>query len=408
MVIWSRYHKLFLVALICVTTFQFAFSQAEVFFYQPRDLTAIGDSIREHHLIGRYSTDTGYAEQIQLGDGLAIVGDSLNVVATPPSIITPSQITSDQDDYNPTGFGTANIIRVSGNNGIRAITSLAAQSDGEEKCFINVGSYPIYFPAQHPDGTAANRIIGEKDYMLFPGKSCKLIYDNTSSRWRLNGSYDKYDGRGVHYSKSASSVTSADHDDLTFTTANSGTFTAVAASSALPAAWRHNTNASSNALTSIYAPKSLDFTVLGQAHIYFETSISVATLSDATDTYTVYCSLIDFVTAPTTTNNMIGIRYSHGINSGKFEGYSEDNGGSESTVDLGVTVSTSRVYKLRIEIDKAKTEARFYIDDAYAGRVTANMPASNAVGADVSLLKSAGTTSRTLLVHNFQCGAYYP
>ena len=103
----------------------------------------------------------------------------------PTSTITPSQITSDQDNYNPTGFDTARIIRISGDNGIRAITGFAAQDNGEEKLLINVGSYTIYLPGEHPDATAANRFISGLDCMIYPREYVTIIYDGISSRWRI-------------------------------------------------------------------------------------------------------------------------------------------------------------------------------------------------------------------------------
>lgn len=118
------------------------------------------------------------------GDVLTRTAGGIDWIAptgTGANIISPTQLTSDQDDWNPTGFGDATVVRVSGDNGIRAITSMAAQTDGEEKKIINVGSYPIYFPAQHADRTAANRIIASSDIILMPNKSITFYYDGTQS-----------------------------------------------------------------------------------------------------------------------------------------------------------------------------------------------------------------------------------
>ena len=100
-------------------------------------------------------------------------------------------------------------------------------------------------------------------------------------------------------------------------------------------------------------------------------------------------------------NNSIGIRYSHGINSGKFEGFTRSTSGTESTVDLGTTVAANTNYKLRVSIDKSIGEVRFYVNDAYAGRVTTNLPSAVAVGSRAIIVKSVGTTDRTALIARY-------
>ncbi|MBK9258105.1 MAG: hypothetical protein IPM42_21895 [Saprospiraceae bacterium] len=81
----------------------------------------------------------GTAGQVLMSDGANADWQTIT-----PSVITPSQITSEQDNYNPTGFGDANIVRVS-SDGFWGITSMEAQTDGEEKTIVNVGDYNLYF-----------------------------------------------------------------------------------------------------------------------------------------------------------------------------------------------------------------------------------------------------------------------
>lgn len=99
--------------------------------------------------------------------------------------ISPAQITSDQDDYDPTGLGTAAVLRVS-SDALRKIRSLAGGSDGRELTIHNVGSNYVRLP--HEDGTTAgNRFALPHSvaYDIAPGGSASLWYDSTSSRWRL-------------------------------------------------------------------------------------------------------------------------------------------------------------------------------------------------------------------------------
>lgn len=331
-----------------------------------------------------------------------------------PTVITPSQITGDQDDYSPTGWADADVVRLSGDNGIRAITGLAAGLNGELKALVNVGGYPIYFPMDHPDSTAANRITGcGKDFLLMPGAAVRALCDGTSSRWRFldpAAAVNLYEGKGVSYSASAASVSSGDWGDLNFTVVGSATNTGTAASSGYPASWQFSTGTSSSSgYTAYFTRVVVSFSLFGDAHLSTSTLLSIPTLSDGTETFTVQTAIMNTPQGSTLAqNNQIGIRYTHGTNSGKWQGFSRDNAGSESTVDLGITVSAATLYSLRIEYDKARAEARFYINGAFAGRVTGNMPNAVACGARVMMLKSAGTTARTLNVHNFAAQAIYP
>ena len=43
-----------------------------------------------------------------------------------PAVISPSQITSDQDNYSPTGWADADVVRLDFDTGGRAITGFAA------------------------------------------------------------------------------------------------------------------------------------------------------------------------------------------------------------------------------------------------------------------------------------------
>lgn len=319
-----------------------------------------------------------------------------------PAVISPSQITADQDNYNPTGWSTCTIARISSND-IRAITSFSARSDGTEIMLINVGSYPVYLPGEHPDGTAANRITTGYDHFIHPQKSAKIIYDGTTSRWIITTPKESQ-FRGLQYGTAMGSTTAGDWG--TFAWATAGTAAAVTANAATSSAlgnFQCQTGTTSSGAAVAYFTKTIVtpfYFSLG--HINAFAIISFPILSDGTNTYQI-AALI--TASPSSTNqnpnNSVGIRYDSSVNSGKWQGFSRDNAGTESTVDLGITAAVNTHYLLRVEIDKSKTEARFYIDGIMLGRVTGNMPNSVASGSRLSIIKSAGTTSRVVNVHAF-------
>ena len=327
------------------------------------------------------------------------------------NIISPAQITSDQDNWNPTGFADATVVRVSGDNGIRAITSMSAQSDGEEKKIINVGSYPIYFPSEHPDGTAANRISYREDMILMPYNSITFYYDGTTSRWiPLNYQEETETDHIESYDIEPGSVTTGEipiHGLLT-----TGTYTATVASATLPMfSTSATTGASSTAAAGIILTKTSGSsygacTYISYSHISISSSLLIPTLSDGTDSFDV--SLACSPSGGTAfENNSFGIVYSHGMYGGNWTGYTRD-GSTTNKVDLGVAVAANTVYYLRCEIDKSRTEVRYYINGVYKGRSAANIPAASAVRANVFIDKGVGTTSRGINIFNLRAKMVLP
>ena len=99
-------------------------------------------------------------------------------------IISPAQITADQNNYNPTGFATAETIRLS-SDATRNITGLTAGTDGDFITIFNIGSFNIVLNNEHASSTAANRFALNSDITLLPNHSVRLSYDGTSARWRV-------------------------------------------------------------------------------------------------------------------------------------------------------------------------------------------------------------------------------
>lgn len=100
--------------------------------------------------------------------------------------ITPSQITSDQNDYNPTGLSSAAVVRVDSDQDGRIITGLSGGSDGRIITFENIGDFCIIFSDQNTGSSAANRFsFANGGLHLVEGQQCTLLYDGTDSRWVL-------------------------------------------------------------------------------------------------------------------------------------------------------------------------------------------------------------------------------
>lgn len=98
--------------------------------------------------------------------------------------VTPSQITADQNNYNPTVSGWTRL----SSDAARNVTGLVAGADGEMRVLANVGSFNITLNHESASSTAANRFTATSaaDVTITPGRFVHVIYDATTARWRVS------------------------------------------------------------------------------------------------------------------------------------------------------------------------------------------------------------------------------
>jgi hypothetical protein len=110
-------------------------------------------------------------------------GSSLTTVAS-----TPSQITANQNDYAFAGGNSGFIFQRLSTNASRNITGVAGGTDGKRYVLANVGSFPLVLTNQDALSAAANRLITGTGGSIVLGSDqwIELIYDTTTSRWRLS------------------------------------------------------------------------------------------------------------------------------------------------------------------------------------------------------------------------------
>lgn len=324
-----------------------------------------------------------------------------------PNVISPAQITADQDNYNPSGWADATVVRLNLSADGWAITGFDPETDGEEKTLLNVTGRYAYIPSEHPDSTAAWRVVGESDHILEPFGSIRIVYDNTSSRWRIT--YNTFNpaavwltGKGLYFFQMPGSTNQSDHPFLGLSMSGTGADNQNdVPTTALPAAWGILTGSTATGVATMYLIKNaLATTAFGSAHLAAWAWVYIPTLSTSAQRFTTQLSITASANGTTlAVNNSVGIRHSDNVNSGKWEVFSRDNAGTESTADSGITVAANTLYMLRIFVDKGRTEARFSITDgtnSYVGRIAANLPNAVTCGARLINSKSVGTTSRTL------------
>lgn len=121
------------------------------------------------------------APTVSLPAALTLTGKTVTGGTFVGSITTPSQITSNQNDYNPASLSTTDVLRIS-TDARRNITGLAAGASGKTLRVHNVGTFPAVFTYSDALSAAANRFAF--GMTLGGGQSMEIQYDATSSLWR--------------------------------------------------------------------------------------------------------------------------------------------------------------------------------------------------------------------------------
>lgn len=108
--------------------------------------------------------------------------------------ITPTALAANTNDYAPTNAGIASRWRLSSSVDTLAtswdLTGIAAGADGRRITLDNINSNSrLVLKTQSGSSSAVNRFAFPFDIVLRPNESVALIYDGTSSRWRLDGPY---------------------------------------------------------------------------------------------------------------------------------------------------------------------------------------------------------------------------
>lgn len=99
------------------------------------------------------------------------------------SVITPTALSGNTNDWAPTGFATTYAIRSSASSAVN-LTGLAGGASGRDVLLENIGTFVITLKGNSGSSTAANRFLLDTDVKLNPTEAISLWYDTTSSGWR--------------------------------------------------------------------------------------------------------------------------------------------------------------------------------------------------------------------------------
>jgi hypothetical protein len=100
---------------------------------------------------------------------------------------SPSQITSNQNNYNPGGRSYFQRWNTDASRNITGLVFASTSADGERHLIVNVGSQNIVLQNENASSTAANRFTNSTgaDITLSANQAAEIIYDSTTTRWRV-------------------------------------------------------------------------------------------------------------------------------------------------------------------------------------------------------------------------------
>jgi hypothetical protein len=100
--------------------------------------------------------------------------------------ISPDPLDADVNDWNPTGFSTATIVRVDAVDDGYSITGFDASATTIKKEIINVSAYDVIIANQNVGSVITNRIISQiGGLVLAADDSMTIVYDPVTERWRV-------------------------------------------------------------------------------------------------------------------------------------------------------------------------------------------------------------------------------
>jgi len=106
------------------------------------------------------------------------------------NIITPPSLAADVDNYNPTGFGTANLLLQEVDSNNTDITGFDAPPAGEWRIIdvhnISVAGIDIRFQHENAGSDPENRLSlrDNGNRSIRPNETASFFYDHNVSRWR--------------------------------------------------------------------------------------------------------------------------------------------------------------------------------------------------------------------------------
>ena len=132
--------------------------------------------------------------------------------------------------------------------------------------------------------------------------------------------------------------------------------------------------------------------------------VYIPTLGTSTERFYVSCGFMNSFGSFDQPLGGLMFRYKDDVISGRWQCYSSNGDGAETTVDSGITANSEQWYCLEFTLNPGTTTAVFKIDGTTVGTITTNLPVGLApvaadyayMGAVTGITKTVGTTARFL------------
>lgn len=159
------------------------------------------------------------------------------------------------------------------------------------------------------------------------------------------------------------------------------------------------TGTTSSGVAAIYFPNvssSGAILTLGNGTLTAETALKLVNLSDGTDTYTAYIGVWnDPTVSPSSTSGGYWFQYTHSANSGNWT-INSASGSATTSSNTSTAVAANTWVRLGIVVNSTNTSVEFFINGSSVGTISTNMSPALSNSVANRIVKSAGTSSRTL------------
>jgi hypothetical protein len=331
-----------------------------------------------------------------LSDQLLLSGD-----------LTPAQITANQNDYNPAGLANATVLRLN-LDATRRITGIAGGADGRVLIILNVSAAvdaDLIMTYEDTASVAANRIANDTDTVLEPLSAAILIYDDTSSRWRIAAVKRKYTGTTFRhtpfYATDFLGAAGADTGEASYAVWDlaviaTGTQAKQASEPNHPGILRVTSSTTTNSGAVIRTDASAVRLAGGEIAEFVFRPVDLTTA-------TIRLGFIDTATSADVTDGA----YLEMAATGVIIGRTANNSTRSSTATLATLVANTW-YRGRIVVNRAATAVDFYVFDDNgnllgSAQLTANIPtaAGRETGHGIIGTKS-GTVAQAIFDIDYQ------
>lgn len=334
----------------------------------------------------------GDISAMAISSDMAITAGTLGLVDS--TLIAPTQITSNQNNYNPTGLSTAGAMTIFADSSFRQITGIAAPSTAKRLTVINSGNNSILFPRESASSSAANRIRMSRDFVLLPGKTAIFFYDTSATKWRILSVGDSYSDLSHLWFDTQLTAPVTSVGDHHWQYLSDGSDYVIAPTAGRWSGHDLDTGTTTSGIGTLktFSPLFESSTTAAQGvWAYFRAHIKTpSAVSDGTDTYLVKAGFVDSVSG----GAVNGIYFSYDIATFSTLYAITRASGTATSTNTGTAFGADTVHLLEL-VYRPDGTVEFWLNGVSVATHSTNVPLTD-LYSQIIIQKTAGTTARRL------------